>query len=83
MTFLQKIGEEAMMGYSIRFLKKLCDDSGHQHICVQGIVQVRKAKSLDRALEAAQRRFERMKKISRWDLYADTFQVEADFDNHH
>jgi hypothetical protein len=29
-----------MVRYSVRFLKKLCDDSGHQHICVQGIVQV-------------------------------------------
>jgi hypothetical protein len=63
-------------------MKKICDDTGHQHNCVEGIVYVRRAKSTDRALKAAQRRFERMKKIPRWDLYADAFQLEVDSDSH-
>ena len=25
-----------MDGYRIRFMKKLCDDSGHQHDCIEG-----------------------------------------------
>lgn len=67
--------------YRVRFMKKLCDDSGHQHDCIEAIIHVRSAKNVDRALQAAKRRFERMKKIPRWDLYADTFQLEADLNN--
>jgi hypothetical protein len=67
-----------MARYRVRFMKKLCDDSGHSHDCVEGIIYVRRAKSRDRAVRAAQRRFERLKRISRWQLYADTFYSRRD-----
>jgi hypothetical protein len=70
------------MSYRVRFMKKICDDTGHQHNCVEGIVYVRRAKSMDRALKAAQLRFERMKRIPRWDLYADTFYLDPDPNGH-
>jgi hypothetical protein len=67
-----------MAEYRIQFIKRLSDDTGHQHDCIEGIVHIRKAKNLERAFQAATHRFERMKKISRWDLYADDVQLEMD-----
>lgn len=64
--------------YQVRFIKSLCDDTGHQHKCVEGVVDIHSAKNRDRAVQAAKHRFERMKRIPRWDLYADTFELEID-----
>lgn len=68
------------MRYRIRFIKYLCDDTGHQHKCVEGVIYVRCAKDEARAMGAAQRRFERLKKIPRWTLYADAMEVEVEQD---
>ena len=65
-----------MARYRVRFIKNLCDDTGHQHKCVEGVVDIRRARDRDRALQAAKRRFERIKRIPRWDLYADTFELD-------
>lgn len=67
-----------MVHYRVRFIKKLCDDTGHQHKCVEGVVDIRRARDRDRAVQAAKRRFERMKKIPRWGLYADSFELEVE-----
>jgi hypothetical protein len=64
--------------YRVRFIKTLCDDTGHQHKCVEGVVDIRRARNRDRAVQAAKRRFERMKRISRWDRYADTFELDIE-----
>lgn len=66
-----------MARYRVRFIKALCDDCGHPHKCIQGIVDIHWARTQDRAVQAAKRRFERIKRIPRWDLYADTFEVES------
>jgi hypothetical protein len=71
-----------MAHYRIRFLKDLCDDTGHRHRCVEGIIDIRQARDQARAVEAAKRRFERMKRIPRWDLYADTFELDIDRNAH-
>jgi hypothetical protein len=65
-----------MANYRVRFIKTLCDDTGHQYKCIEGIVDVSRARNRNRAVEAAKRRFERMKGISRWDLYADTLELD-------
>ncbi len=62
--------------YSVRFIKILNDDTGHPHRCIQGTVDIRRARTRDRAVQAAMHQFERMKHIPRWDLYADTFEVD-------
>jgi hypothetical protein len=64
--------------YRVRFIKTLCDDTGHQHKCVEGVVDIRRARNRDRAVQAAKRRFERIKKISRWDRYADSFELDIE-----
>jgi hypothetical protein len=64
-----------MANYQVRFIKTLCDDTGHTHKCIEGIVEIR-AHGRNRAVEAAKRRFERMKRVPRWDLYADTFELD-------
>jgi hypothetical protein len=67
-----------MARYHVRFIKNLYDDTGHRHKCVEGVVDIRKARDSERALQAAKRRFERMKRIPRWDLYADTYELEIE-----
>lgn len=67
-----------MAHYQIRFVKNLCDASGHSHRCVQGVIDIGRARDRERAVQAAKRRFERMKRISRWDLHADTFELDVD-----
>ncbi len=65
-----------MSHYQIRFIKKLHDDSGHGYNCLQGVIDIRSARDSQRAVEAAKRRFERMKRIPRWDLHADTLEID-------
>jgi hypothetical protein len=67
-----------MVQYQVRFIKNLCDDTGHTHKCVEGVVNIRCARDSGRAVEAAKRRFERMKQIKYWQLYADTFELAVD-----
>jgi hypothetical protein len=64
--------------YRVRFIKTLCDDTGHAHKCVEGVVDIRRARDRDRAVQAAKRRFERVKKIPRWGLYADSFELDIE-----
>lgn len=66
-----------MARYRVRFIKHIYDSTGHPHDSVEGTVEVRQAKSQDRAVTAAQRRFERQKGIPSWSLYADRFEVDA------
>ena len=67
-----------MAHYRVRFIKILCDDTGHPHKCLEGVVDIRRARGRDRAVQAAKHRFERMKKIPRWDLYADEFELDIE-----
>lgn len=67
-----------MTVYHVRFIKDLCDSTGHAHKCVQGVVNIERARDSERAVRAAKRRFERMKRIKRWDLCADAFELIID-----
>ena len=67
-----------MPHYHVRFIKNLCDDTGHQHKCVEGTVHIRRARDQDRAMRAAQHRFARSKRVPRWSLYADAVEVEIE-----
>lgn len=69
-----------MPHYRVRFIKVICDDTGHPHPCVEGVVDVRSARDQARAVRAAQHRFERMKRIRQWNLHADRFEVDIDRD---
>jgi hypothetical protein len=65
-----------MSSHRIRFIKRLCDGTGHPHRCLQGVVEIRHARDADRALQAAKIRFARMRKIRRWDTHADNVEID-------
>jgi hypothetical protein len=67
-----------MTRHLIRFIKHISDDTGHVHHCTQATVEIHQARNRDRAIEAAKHRFARMRKIKRWDMHADTFEVREE-----
>ena len=66
-----------MTSYRVTFFKNLVNSNGHEFKCQQGSIDIRRARSDKRALKAAQRRYERAKKISDWTLYADVAELDA------
>jgi hypothetical protein len=60
----------------ITFFKYIRSSNGHEFKCVQEIIAIERAKSLDRAVEAAKRRFERRRHVPDWQLHADGFDVK-------
>jgi len=64
-----------MTTYHVRFVKTLCDDSGHPHKCLQAEIAVRGARTEARALHAAELKFQRVKRIKNWKTYADIIEV--------
>ncbi len=66
-----------MHHYRVRFIKRLCNDVGVQRNCLQAIVDVHHAKSAERALQTAQKRFERSKRKANWKLYADVCEITS------
>jgi len=65
-----------MTQYRVKFYKDLLSSDGHPFKCLQRIVEIRHARSADRALKAAQCRYERLTKTPSWKLYADTAETE-------
>jgi len=63
-----------MTHYHVRFLKKICNDIGHECITCQGEFLVQ-SPSVAQALEEAEAAFCEMRKTDRWDLFADTVEV--------
>ena len=55
-----------MTGYRVTFFKNLVNSSGHCVKCPQATISVEHAKSIERALTAGKRRFERTKGIQDW-----------------
>ena len=66
-----------MTSYRVTFFKNLANSSGHQFHCQQGTIEIRRARSRERALQAAKRRYERAKKVRDWNLYADVAELEV------
>jgi hypothetical protein len=64
-----------MSGYRIGFFNELTNDSGHVFHCCQRVVEIRSARSKDRAIEAAKRHFARREKIANWNLRAHFIEV--------
>jgi hypothetical protein len=60
----------------ITFFKHVCSSNGHEFKCVQEIITIERAKSTDRAVEAAKRRFERRRHVVDWRLHSDGFDVK-------
>lgn len=67
-----------MARYQVSFFKHLLSSNGHPAKALQGTVEVRHAKSMERAVTAAKRRFERRCELPHWSLHADTLEVQGD-----
>jgi hypothetical protein len=67
-----------MSCYRGTFFKNLLSSDGHPFKCVQEVVYVRHARSADRAVEAAELRYERLHRGHDWTLYADFLELEVD-----
>ena len=67
-----------MSRYRVSFFKNLLSSDGHQLRCLQQSIVIRRAKSVDRTIEAAKRRFERCCYLADWRLHADGVELEID-----
>jgi hypothetical protein len=70
-----------MTRYRVTFFKNVLSSDGHQFKCPQRTMEVRSAKSLEGALEAAQRQYERLDRLHDWRLHADAAEIEVISDN--
>jgi hypothetical protein len=67
-----------MQGFRVKFLNTLLSSDGHQFKCLQRMIPIRRAKSLERAIRAAQRRFEKAEHIRDWRLHAHSVEIESE-----
>ena len=67
-----------MTRYKVSFVKILLSSDGHSFKCLQQVIQIHRAKSLDRAVQAAERRYARSHRAPDWKLHADILEVEID-----
>jgi hypothetical protein len=66
------------MSYRVSFFKDLLNSNGHRFRCLQQSIVIRRARSAERAVEAAKRRFERLCHLADWRFYADGVELEMD-----
>ena len=66
------------MRYRVSFFKNLLCLDGRASRCLQQSIVIRRAKSVDRAVEAAKRRYERLCEVTDWRLHADGVELEID-----
>jgi hypothetical protein len=66
-----------MTGYRVSFFNELTNSRGTLYKVCQRSVEIRTARSLDRAVEAAKKRFARLERVGEWRLHARLFEVEA------
>jgi hypothetical protein len=67
-----------MSRYLVTFFKNLLSSDGHSFKCPQESIEIRRAKSVDRAVEAAARRYERRCRLPDWTVHADGLELEVD-----
>ena len=65
-----------MQTFRVKFLNSLTNSTGHQFQCLQRVIPIARAKSPERAIKAAQHRFERLERVSNWRLHAQSIEVE-------
>jgi len=62
--------------FDVRFIKTVCDDSGHEHRACQAAFSV-DAASLAEAVERAETDFCRQKRVRDWTIFADEVEFRA------
>jgi hypothetical protein len=68
--------ETAMSSYDVRFLKTVCDDTGHAHLACQAIFQI-DADCLGDAVQRAEANFCRQMHVPDWTLFADAVECRS------
>jgi hypothetical protein len=68
--------EVAMPSFDVRFIKTVCDDTGHEHRACQAAFTV-EAPSLTEAMRRAEADFCRQKHVRDWTIFADAVEFRA------
>ena len=64
------------MHWRVNFFKDLVDSDGHPSSRLQQSIEISGAENIDRAVEEAKRRYERLCRVPLWSLYADRLELE-------
>ena len=68
--------EGAMPSFDVRFIKTVCDDTGHEHRACQAAFKV-DAASLSTAAQLAEADFCRQKGVRDWTIFADSMELRT------
>jgi hypothetical protein len=67
-----------MAHYRVSFFKDLISSDGHPFKCIQKVIEISHARSADRAVKAAEIRYERLHQVHDWMLHSDCVELEID-----
>ena len=67
-----------MARYRVSFFKNLTSSDGHPFKCIQKVIDIDCARSVDRAVKAAELRYERLHHVNDWTLHSDCVELEID-----
>ena len=65
-----------MLSFDVRFIKTVCDDTGHEHRACQAAFSVQ-APSLTEAVKQAEVDFCRQKHVCDWTIFADAVELKS------
>ena len=65
-----------MSEYRVSFFKNLLSSDGHNFKCLQQQIDVQESDCATRAAEVASRQFEALHGLRRWNILADSMEVE-------
>ena len=65
-----------MPSFNVRFIKTVCDDTGHEHLVCQAAFPV-EAPSLTEAVRQAEADFCRQKHVHDWTIFADVIEFRT------
>ena len=65
-----------MLSFDVRFIKTVCDDTGHEHRACQAAFTVN-APSLTEAVKQAELDFCRQKHVGDWTIFADAVECRS------
>jgi len=65
-----------MASFDVRFIKTVCDDTGHEHRACQAAFTVQ-APSLTKAVQRAEADFCRQRHVHDWTIFADAVEFRA------
>jgi hypothetical protein len=69
-------GGLAMLTFDVRFIKTVCDDTGHEHRACQAVFNVQ-APSLMEAVKQAEADFCKQKHVRDWTIFADAVELKS------